>query len=81
MVCGLPGPLLATVIVALRTPGADGWNVTLNVHEAPAFTVVQVYPLTGNSALLLLVIAATVTAALPTLVTVTACGPLAVPTF
>ncbi len=77
--CGLPVPLLAMVIVAARPPNPDGANPMLNVHEAPAFTVAQVELLTGNSPALLLVIAVTVTAAPPMLLTVTVCAALDVP--
>ena len=78
--CGLPVPLLTIVTDALRAPATAGVNVMLNVQLPPALTLVQVEPLTANSALLLLVIAETVTAVPPMLLTVTAWGELDVPT-
>ena len=78
--CGLPAPLLATLIAALRLPSADGVNVSANEHDAPALTTAQFDALTANSAALLLVIDDTVTAALPVLLSVIVCAALAVPT-
>jgi hypothetical protein len=52
----------------------------LNEQPPPAATLVQFDPLTANSLPLLLVIDDTVTAAPPTLLSVTACGALGVPT-
>ena len=40
-VCGLPTPLLVTVITLLRGPGALGLNVTPNAQVAPAAKVPQ----------------------------------------
>src|SRR5690349_15966704 len=79
MDCGLPVPLLTTVIVALRVPVAAGMKVTLNEQPLPAATLAQVDPLTANSPLLLLVIDDTDTAAPPVLLSETACDALAEP--
>jgi hypothetical protein len=51
----------------------------LNVHDPAAGTLAQLEPLTTNSPGLLLVIADTVTAAEPTLPSVTVCGALVLP--
>ena len=78
--CGLPVPVLVTVIVAFRAPAADGVKVTVMVQFAPAATVVQVFPEIANSDGALLVTPETVTAVPPMLVTVTLDGALDVPT-
>ena len=69
--CGLPVPVLTTVIVAFWVPVAPGVNVKLNEQPAPAPTVAHVEFVTANSDGLLLLTADTVTAAPPMLVTVT----------
>src|SRR5690348_16761695 len=79
MDCGLPVPLLTIVTVALRAPVAAGMKVMLNEQPLPAATLAQLEPLTANSPLLLLVIDETATEAVPMLLSVTACGALAVP--
>jgi len=80
MICGLPVPLLVTVMVALRGPLAAGVNVTLNVHCAPGFTLLQVLAEIANSAGTLLLTPAMATAVPPLLLTVTTTGALADPT-
>ena len=72
--------MLTIVTVALRAPAAAGMKMMLNVQPPPAATLVQFDPLTPNSPPLLLVIEFTVTAAPPTLLIVTVCGALVVPT-
>jgi hypothetical protein len=80
-ICGLPVPVLATVIDADRGPTADAVNVTLKLQLAPtATTPEQLELVMANSAALLLVIAAIVTAVPPVLVSVNACGEPAAPT-
>jgi hypothetical protein len=79
--CGLPVPLLTTVIAALRVPAAPGVNVKLNEQPAPALTVAHVDDVMANSDGLLLLTLDTFTAVPPTLVTVTLRAELVVPTF
>jgi hypothetical protein len=81
IVCGLPVPLLATVIVAARAPVVDGLKVTLTEQLAPAPTVEQVLLTTANSDGLLLVTPDTVTAEPPVLVIVALLAALVAPTF
>jgi hypothetical protein len=79
--CGLPVPVLVTVIDADRVPAADAVNVTLKLQLAPAATLpVQLELVSANSAVLLLLTAVTVTALPPVLVSVNACGAPATPT-
>ena len=79
--CGLPVPVLVTVIDAERAPAADGVNVTLKVQVAAAATLpAQVDPETANSAALLLATEEMLTAVPPVLVSVKAWGALAVAT-
>jgi hypothetical protein len=81
MVCGLPVPVLVTVIVVDRAPVAEGVNVTLKLQLAPTpMLPAQVEPLIGNSAALLPASDEIVTALPPVLVSVNACGALPVPT-
>ena len=77
--CGLPTPLLVTVIVALRVPAADGLNVTPTAQVAPALTVEQVLLATANSEGLLLATLETATGVPPILVMVTLVGELVAP--
>jgi hypothetical protein len=70
IVCGLPTPLLMTVIVAVRAPATDGLNVTPTEQLAPALTVVQELVAMVNSAGLLLTTLDTDTAVPPMLVIV-----------
>jgi len=77
--CGLPAPVLAIVTVAARAPAAAGANAIEIVQVAPAATFAQVEE-PGNSVALLLVTALTVAAVVPTFVTITLVGALAVPT-
>ena len=80
-VCGLPVPVLVTVIDADRAPAADAVNVTLKLQLAPAATTPeQLELLIANSGALLLVIAPIVTPVPPVLVSVKACGAPATPT-
>ena len=80
-VCGLPVPVLVTVIDADRAPAADAVNVTLKLQLAPAVTLpAQVELLIANSEALLLATADIVTVEPPVLVSVNAWGALAVPT-
>ena len=81
MVCGLPVPVLVTVIVVDRAPDAEGVNVTLKLQLAPTpMLPAQVEPLIGNSAALLPASDEIVTALPPVLVSVNACGAPATPT-
>ena len=57
----------------------NGAKVTLNVHDSPAATELHVLPLTENSPALLLLIEATFTGSVPTLLIITSCGALALP--
>jgi len=79
--CGLPVPVLVTVIDAARAPAADGVNVTLKAQLPPAATLpAQVEPEIANSAALLLATEEMLTAVPPVLVSVKAWGALAVAT-
>jgi len=79
--CGLPVPVLVMVIDDERAPAADGVKVTLKLQLAPAATLpAHVDALSANSAALVLATDEIVTAAPPVLVSVNACGELAVPT-
>src|SRR5436309_2360659 len=77
--CGLPVPLLVTVIVAPRAPTAAGVKVTAMPQLAPGFNVVQLVD-TANSNGALLTTLATVTAVPPVLLTVTVLAALVAPT-
>ena len=79
-VCGLPAPLLVTVIVALRVPVAAGVKVIVSAQLAPGATVVQVPAEAANSVGTLLATPEIVTGLPPTLVTGTFSGAPAVPT-
>jgi len=72
--------LLVTLMLAVRAPAAAGVNVTAKLQLPPGATAAQVLPDTANSAGALLVMLATVTAALLALVMVTVDGALGVPT-
>jgi hypothetical protein len=78
--CGLPTPLLVTVIVAARAPVAAGAKDMLIVQDAPAASVVQPELVTGNSVGALLTMLWIVTLAPPVLVTARLLGELVVPT-
>jgi len=80
-ICGLPVPLLVTVMLAVRAPVADGVKVTAKLHVPPAATVVHVLADTANSPGALLAMLDTVTAAPLALVRVTVDGELDAPTF
>jgi hypothetical protein len=82
--CGLPVPLLVTVIWPLRAPDAAGENWTLTVHDEPGFTVapsVQVRLTIANSDGLLLVTVVIWAAAVPVLLIVFATTELDAPTL
>jgi hypothetical protein len=78
--CGLPTPLLMTVMVALRAPATDGLNVTPREQVAPGLTDAHVLDAMVNSAGLLLAVLETTTAVLPMLVIVTLLAALVVAT-
>ncbi|HVO88269.1 MAG TPA: hypothetical protein VMV45_06985, partial [Casimicrobiaceae bacterium] len=80
IVCGLPAPLLAMVMVAVRGPVAAGLNVTLTVQLAAGLSDEQ-FDVSGNSVVLSLATLLTVTVPLPLLVMVTTDGALVVPTL
>lgn len=83
MVCGLPSPFDAIVIVPDRAPATSGVNCTLIEHDDRGLTnapAVQVLLTIENSAGLLLLTLEICTAALPMLETFFACTELPTPT-
>jgi hypothetical protein len=80
IVCGLPTPLLVTLIVPVRTPAAAGVKVSVIVQLAAGLTVVHPELDTPNSVGALLAMPDIVTAVPPVLVTVTLFGALVAPT-
>jgi hypothetical protein len=79
--CGLPTPVLVTVIEVARAPVAEGVKVTLKLQLAPApMLPAQVEPPIGNSVALLLASDEMLTALPPVLVRVKECGALGAPT-